>query len=160
MEHVGQRQPEPEPELLELGEIGLVFEGDVSDPRTSRGVHQYLALLQQRISARRLVYSFRHGERVVVISELTLEFDEIVAGSVIAKTKLVGGFLLATYGAVAAYPSFKEAIPVITEDILAAVAYVAEYAPQQRDSMPPPIKVDLFLKDEEDINGQIDKRRF
>ncbi|MFO1163950.1 MAG: hypothetical protein U1E55_01990 [Paracoccus sp. (in: a-proteobacteria)] len=49
---------------------------------------------------------------------------------------------------------------MITEDILAAVAYVAEYAPQQRDSMPPPIKVDLFLKDEEDINGQIDKRRF
>lgn len=87
---------EPEPEIIEIGEVHLVFEGDVRDPSTQRRVDQYLALFQDAVASQGSGYSFYYGDRAVQISELAFELSEIVDGSVIAKAKLVGGFVLGT----------------------------------------------------------------
>lgn len=155
-----QMQSEPEPEILELGSIHLVFDADIDDPRSEDRVDQYLALLQDAISNRHFEYSFYYDDRAVVISDLAFELEEIVSGSVIAKAKVIGGFVLATYGAAAAYPSFKEAVPVIVKDLTSAIDLVIENAPTQEEDLPPPERVDLFFKDEEDIGEQIDEKRF
>jgi len=157
---VEQMQSEPEPKILDIGEFQLVFEGQVDDPRTPGRVDQYLALIEDAISSRQLEYSFYHGDRVVVVSNLTIELDEIVDGSIVAKAKMVGSFLLGTYGAIAVYPSFREAVPIITQDVSAAVEYVVENAPDQEEDLPPPIKVELFLKEDEEIEDQLDELLF
>ena len=157
---VERMQIEPEPEFLELGTIHLIFEGDIDDPRSGNQVDQYIALLQDAVAVRQLEYSFYLDDRVVVISNLTFELDEIVEGSVVAKTKIIGGFVLATYGAIAAYPSFKEAVPMIVKDLSSTVEYIVENAPNEEEDLPPPLRVELFLKDEDEIEGQIDELRF
>ncbi len=157
---VEQMQSEPEPEIIEIGEVRLVFEGDVRDPRTRGRVDKYLALFQDAVSSESSGYSFYYGDRAVQISELSLELDEIVDGSVIAKAKLVGGFVLGTYGAIAAYPSFKEAIPMIAQDLISAFEYVIEHAPEQNEDMPPPTNVEIYFKDEEEMEELLEQKLY
>ncbi|MBM2304197.1 hypothetical protein JQX09_20790 [Sulfitobacter pseudonitzschiae] len=155
-----QMQSEPEPETIEIGEVHLVFDGDVKDPRTRGRVDQYLALFQDAVSSQSNGYSFYYGDRVVKISELFFELDEIVDGSVIAKAKLVGGFVLGTYGAIAAYPSFKEAIPMIAQDLNSAFEYVTEHAPEQNEDMPPPKNAQVYFRDEKEIEELLEQKLY
>jgi hypothetical protein len=157
---VEQMHSEPEPEFIEIGEVRLVFEGDVRDPRTRGRVDQYLALFQDAVSSQSSGYSFYYGDRAVQISELSFELDEIVDGSVIAKAKLVGGFVVGAYGAIAAYPSFKEAIPMISQDLNSAFEYVIEHAPEQNEDMPPPKNVEIYFKDEEEMEELLEQKLY
>jgi hypothetical protein len=155
-----QMQSEPEPETLELGEIDLIFEGSVSDPRSEARVEQYIALLQDAVSDRRFEYSFYHSDRVVSISNIAFELDEIVDGSIVAKTKIIGAFLIASYGAAASYPSFKEAVPIIANDLSVVIDYVIENAPRNEEDLPPPYRVDMIFKEEDEIEDQINMKKF
>ena len=78
MVFVQQMQPEPEPEILELGMVRLIFEGNVDDRRTPSRVDQYLALINDAIFSENGKYSFYSNDRVVVMSNLSFELDSIV----------------------------------------------------------------------------------
>ena len=157
---VEQMQSEPEPENIEVGEILLVFDGDVRDPRTRGRVDQYLALLQDSMSSLQGDYSFYYNDRAVQISDLSFELIELIDGSIFAKAKLVGGFVLGAYGAIAAYPSFKDAVPMIAQDLNGAIIYIIEHAPDRKEDLPPPSRVEFFFKKEEEIENQLEQKLY
>jgi hypothetical protein len=155
-----QMQSEPEPETLVVGELAIVFNRKFGDERAESWADQYIGLLNDALSERRIEFSFYYNEKAVVVSNLFLDLYDIIEGSIVAKAKVVGTFVLATYGAVASYPSFKEAIPVIANDLRSVVEHVVKHAPERPDDAPRPARIELYIKDESEVESQLDEKYY
>jgi|TARA_R110002072_G_scaffold37226_11_gene109190 hypothetical protein len=151
-----QAQPGRQPLILKLGELFLIFDGSPQDADAEIRVRQYMALIADQLI--NLRFTFAHNGQLIDIIHLYLEIESIDEGSIVARLKIVGSFTLAFYGAIAAYPSFKDAIPVIEEDLRSAIAYVREQAPDPSREDRGPRSFILNLRDEAEMISQIERQ--
>jgi len=144
---------------LELGRLSLTFNADFADPDAKRAVSDYIKLLNEKLRSRQSERTASVGVDASSLPEFSIELDSIADGSIIANARLVGTYLITAYGLIAAYPSFKEAVPVILQDAKQAIELVVEDLPGGSEDMPKPVKVDFFAREEESINKQIQDAR-
>lgn len=157
-------EPVPEREELALGNFNLRFNGISLDGNIDSAVERYVESVIYRINndfyqATDLDIKFEIDDQIVEISKLRYEFVALEDGSVIAKAKILGAALVTSYGLVASYPSFKEAVPVLRSDLEAAFSYVINMIHLPPSEIPMPKEIELFIRDEDDIVAQIDKMK-
>ncbi|NOD90124.1 MULTISPECIES: BPTD_3080 family restriction endonuclease [unclassified Ruegeria] len=140
---------------LEIAKLIIRLEGSIDDPRAEKWVEQYVTALRNTFLSKETNYSFRYGEAGIALSQISVELVDIVEGSILARAALFGHFLLGTYGAIAAYPSFKEALPVISSDIQHVIEQVLENAPKDGEGTPKPIQIDFHIRDEREIEDEL-----
>lgn len=103
---------------------------------------------------------FTVGEFPVKITEWQADLDSLTSGSIVIRFSLIGIFTLELYGAIADYPDFKEAVPLLYEDIQKAVSWAvaAEGKGDEpwRIPEPDPSNVELFFKEEDDLISLIE----
>jgi len=151
-----EMQAAPKPQFLELGLIKLKFEGNVEDSQAEVWANQYVFLLNAAIN-KDVEYSFDLNGNVIFLSNVSVEFEKTEKGSIIARARIVAQFLVGTYASIAAYPSFKEALPVIRDDIAYAFTFVSTNAPEQDKNLPAAISMEIILRDENDIEAEMDQ---
>ncbi len=98
---------------------------------------------------------FTLADQVVSLNHLHLEIDSYAPGSIIAKLKIIGTAVVTTYGLVASYPSFKDGMAMLQEDLNKALQHVIEHAPEDLPDAPWPDHVHIHLRDEEDLLVQV-----
>ena len=49
---------------------------------------------------------------------------------------------------------------MIAQDLNSAFEYVIEHAPEQNEDMPPPTNVELFFKDEEEMDELLEQKLY
>lgn len=140
---------------LELGHLSLVFDGDFGDPKSEQAVLDYIKLVNDilRSSLAPSLPGVNGGTGPG--PEFSIEVDSIAQGSILVNAKVFGTYLIAGYGLIASYPSFKEAVPMILKDAEHVIEYIVGTLPEGNESAPKVTKVDFFLRDEENINKQI-----
>lgn len=150
---------ETEDVRLELGAMSLVFDGDFEDPDAKSWVSDYIARLNNELRSGLPSYSGRRGDDPLTISRLQIEVIEITEGSILVKAVLIGHFVLGAYHFVASYQSFKDNLPVLVADAQQVIEQVVHSIPTGDDETPKPSKVELFMREEQDLVGQLRDRR-
>lgn len=155
-------KPFPERQELALGEIGIKFKGISLSDENEFEIEDYVRSAIARMNSEfhqsnDFETEFEIEGQKVEISDLRFKFVELEDGSVIAKAKILGAAVITSYGLVASYPSFKEAVPVLRSDLEAAFAYVLENIDSPPPEIPMPHEIELFMRDEDDILAQIEK---
>ena len=49
---------------------------------------------------------------------------------------------------------------MIAQDLSTAFEYVIEHAPEQNEEMPPPINIEVYLKDEEEMEKLLEQKLY
>ena len=159
-------EPQPEPEVITLGRAEIVFKGvsleEIGEDFAELVAMEVAALINERLTT--VIGSdtgFATSGYEVSLETLTLELEGVFEGSIVARFKMIGAAVITSYGLVASYPSFKEAIPILSNDIDLVIQYVIDNAPEPEPSKPHPEAFHLYFRTEDEIESEIiDKRGF
>ncbi len=151
---------QPERMMLAVGTIELILPGSIQDADADARSRRYLGLLADRLSRLDLSFTFLLDGQTVRMARLELEYAGVAEGSIKARYTLIGTFLFGTYSAIAAYPSFKDGVVEIREDLARAVDYVIANAPERHERPGrAPITYALHFRDSEELEQLLRSNR-
>ena len=164
MAMVDMYDPLPEPEVVTLGLAELIVRGvsleEIDEDFAELAAMEIAALVNERLpTIIRSDSGFFTSGYVVSLETLTLELDSIFEGSIVARFKMIGAAVITSYGLVASYPAFKDAVPILTNDIGLVLQYVIDNAPRPEPYKPHPKEYRLYFRNEDEIDSEIFKNR-
>lgn len=156
-------EPEPEAETLTLGYAEVVYTGvslaevgDAYAEQASREIAEKINDALHAVLDAGLGFSISGYD--VALEGLTLDFSDVRAGSIIARFKMVGTVLVTSYTLIAGYPSFKEAVPMIAEDVGKAIQYILDRDPDPDRRALNPEHFTLYFRDEDELLLEISEK--
>lgn len=160
MPEMMEADPIPEPQELLLAEVKFSIQGRASDLNAEARAARYLVRIERRL---RQQYRFKPlrftvGEHQIRVVDWRTEIVSIRDGSIVIRYSLIGVFVLELYGAIADYPSFKEAVPIVIEDIKDVVSWLVYETERKRspeDRRRDPSAVHVYFKEEDDLAALI-----
>lgn len=155
-------EPEGKPETITIATISLEIDGNYNNDLDRGRVDSLAQQITRVLDRRNLTYSIGPREGQVTIDQFHVEITAIERGSIKATLKFVGRLIVA-YSVVAAYPSFKEALPVIKTDVQwvleEAVGFLSEIDNEFR-SRPSSVSVKIISSEEFEVRvKEIDSNR-
>jgi hypothetical protein len=160
MAMVEMYEPKPEPEVITLGHAEIIFKGvsleKIGEDLAELVAMEIAALINERLAT--VIGSdtgFATSEYEVSLETLTLELEGVFEGSIFARFKMIGAAMITSYGLIASYPSLKEAIPILTNDIGLVIQYLIDNAPKPEPYRPQPREFNLYFRSEDEMESEI-----
>lgn len=155
---------QPEPEVITLGHAEVIFKGvsleEIDEDLAELFAMEFAALINERLAT--VIDNdtgFAASGYEVSLETLTLELEAVFEGSIVGRFKMIGAAMITSYGLVASYPSFKEAVPILTNDIGLVIQYVIDNAPKPEPYRPHPKEFNLYFRSEDEIESEIFEKK-
>jgi hypothetical protein len=154
-EEMMEAAPLPKRQELPLGEVEFSISGSATDQNAEARATRYLVRIERRMRQkyRYKPLRFMLGGHHVKINDWRADIVSIHDGSIVIRYSLIGVFVLEFYGAIADYPSFKEAVPIVVADIKDVVSWLTYEVERKRspEDRRDPSSVHVYFKDEDDL---------
>lgn len=155
-----QTAPLSELETLRLADLFVTFQGSIDDPLAEYIVEEFARQITRVLEERNFAHTFPLSGEIVRLDHYTVDIACIEAGSIRATIYLIGSIAFGTYTGIAAYPSFKEALPVIQSDVQQLIGEAENYfKTSEPDSQIQFQEARVLIREEEDLESDFDELR-